>query len=409
MNRGFLIILCAQFLSSLADNALLFVAIEALRDRGAPAWQTPVLQDFFVISFILLAPFVGAFADSLPKGRVMFISNGVKMGGCLALLINIHPLLAYGFVGMGSALYSPAKYGILTEYLPDERLVWANGWMEGLTVTAIILGAILGGFLVGNYFDNLLANTATEFGILFSNGSSITFATGFILVIYALAAVFNLFIPVLAIEHELPSRNPQVLWFDFWTSFVALWKDPLGQVSLAVTSLFWGAGTTLRFIILSWAASALSFDVQEATQLTAVVAVGLALGALLAAKFVPLHKAIKVLPLGIAMGIAIFTMAWISHWLIAFVMLIIIGALAGCFLIPMNALLQHRGHQLMGSGHSIALQNFNENASMLFMLGTYALMVSVELSIYSIVISFGVFLAAVMTYLTLKNKNTIYQ
>lgn len=400
MNRGFYIILAAQFFSSLADNTLLFAAIELLKDRNAPSWEIPVLQQFFVVSFILLAPFVGPYADSLPKGKIMFISNSIKIVGCLALSFGVHPLLAYGFVGTGSALYSPAKYGILTEYLPPNRLVWANGWMEGLTVAAIILGAIIGGILIGHQFEFVFAkqpvwgiDTAPEFAILVVLG------------LYLVAAVFNLYIPKLPIEHELSNVNLAYLWNDFWRSFLLLWRDPLGQVSLAVTSLFWGAGTTLRFIILIWAASSLDFDLQQATQLTAVVAIGLAIGSVIAAKLVPLAHAVNVLPLGIGMGVAIIMMAWISDWRLAILMLILIGTLAGSFLIPMNALLQHRGHKLMGSGHSIALQNFNENGSILLMLGAYALMIQVGLSITTIVIVFGLFIASTMGLLTYKHRH----
>lgn len=400
INQGFYTILAAQFFSSLADNSLLFAAIELLKDRAAPSWEIPVLQQFFVLSFILLAPFVGPYADSLPKGNIMFISNSIKIVGCLALSFGVHPLLAYSFVGTGSALYSPAKYGILTEYLPANRLVWANGWMEGLTVAAIILGAIIGGILIGHRFETLFAqhpffgiDTAPEFAILIVLG------------LYLIAALFNLYIPKLPIEHELPNTNLAFLWTDFWRCFLLLWRDPLGQVSLAVTSLFWGAGTTLRFIILIWAASALNFDLQQATQLTAVVAVGLAIGSVIAAKLVPLGHAVNVLPLGIAMGVAIIMMAWVSDWRLAIFMLILIGILAGSFLIPMNALLQHRGHKLMGSGHSIALQNFNENGSILLMLGAYALMIQAELPVKTIVVVFGLFVASTMGWLTFKHRH----
>jgi MFS transporter, LPLT family, lysophospholipid transporter len=399
MNRGFYIILAAQFFSALGDNSLLFAAIELLKDQQAPSWEIPVLQQFFVLSFILLAPFVGPYADSLPKGRIMLISNSIKIVGCFALLLGMHPLLAYGFVGTGSALYSPAKYGILTEYLPPERLVWANGWMEGLTVAAIILGAIIGGILIGPYFDalfsqnhfNSLIDTAPKFAILVIFG------------IYFLATFFNLYIPKLPAEHALPNYDLLHLWTDFWKNFLLLWRDPLGQVSLAVTSLFWGVGTTLRFIILIWAASSLELDLQQATQLTAIVAVGLAIGSVIAAKWVPLAHAVKVLPMGIAMGVVIIMMAWITDWRLALLMLTVIGTLAGCFVIPMNALLQHRGHKLMGSGHSIALQNFNENGSILLMLGAYALMIQAEFSVKSIVILFGLFIALTMGWLTHKH------
>ena len=403
MNRGFYTILAAQFFSSLGDNALLFAAIALLKSIAAPTWQIPVLQQFFVFAFIIIAPFVGPFSDALPKGRVMLISNAIKMVGCAAMLFGIHPLLAYGLVGLGAAIYSPAKYGILTEYLPAHRLVWANGWMEGLTVAAVILGAIFGGLLIGHRIEvqveqqlgqlefNAGINTAPEFAILA------------IFLVYLVALLFNLYIPKLPVEKTLSKRTIGFFLVDFWRCFLLLWKDPLGQVSLAVTSLFWGAGTTLRFIILAWAAASLKLDLEQATQLTAVVAVGLAIGSVIAAKYVPLEHAVKVLPLGIMMGFVVFLMAFVNDWRMALPTLVLIGVLAGSFVIPMNALLQHRGHQMMGSGHSIALQNFNENISILLMLGAYAMMVGAGLSVEFVVVAFGLFVAAVMAWLTHKH------
>ncbi len=403
MNKGFKTILAAQFFSSLGDNALLFAAIALLKELGAPSWQTPVLQQFFVFAFIILAPFVGAFSDALPKGQVMFISNAIKVVGCSAMLLGAHPLLAYGFVGIGAAMYSPAKYGILTEFLPPHLLVWANGWMEGLTVAAIILGAIFGGFLIGSHIDGLVIRHLQELEFNGGIDTSPEFAIFVILGLYFAASILNCYIPKLAIEHSLPNRSPAFLVADFRRSFVELWKDPLGQVSLAVTSLFWGAGTSLRFIILSWAAVALKFDLEQATQLTAVVAIGLAVGSVVAAKTVSLAHAVKILPLGIIMGLVVLSMVWVTDWRLSIVVLILVGILAGSFLIPMNALLQHRGHHLMGSGHSIAVQNFNENLSILLMLGAYAIMVNAGFSIHTIVVLFGLFISVSMALLTKKH------
>jgi len=405
MNRSFYIILSAQFFSSLADNVLLFAAIAQLKNLAAPSWQIPVLQQFFVFAFIMLAPFVGAFSDALPKGRVMFISNSIKIIGCTAMLLGVHPLFAYGFVGIGAALYSPAKYGILTECLPSHRLVWANGWMEGLTVAAIILGAILGGLLMGHRVDEQVIQQLSRLDFNGGIDTAPKFGIFITLWFYFVAALLNYFIPKLPIEHNLTKRTPGFLLADFWHSFLLLWKDPLGQVSLAVTSLFWGAGTSLRFIILAWSAVALKFDLEQATQLTALVAVGLAIGSVIAAKAVPLEHAVKVLPLGIAMGLVVLGMVLVTKWWVAVLMLIVIGSLAGSFLIPMNALLQHRGHQLMGSGHSIAVQNFNENLSIILMLGAYALMIDAGFSINTIVIVFGLFVSITMGLLTRRHAH----
>ena len=404
MNLGFYIILAAQFLSALADNALLFAAIALLKELHAPSWHTPVLQEAFIVSYIVLAPFVGAFADSLPKGRVMFISNGIKLSGCLAMLAGVNPLLAYGIAGFGAAAYSPAKYGILTEYLPPSKLVLANSWMEGLTVLAIIMGAVVGGVLISpsisgvmlNWWDVPLINTGID--------TPPELAISVVVVLYLLAALFNLRIPRLPIDHVPLSRDPVFLLREFSHCFKLLWKDPLGQVSLAVTTLFWGAGATLRLIVLAWAGLALHFEFSRAAQLTAWVAVGIAIGSVLAARYVKLEHSIKVLPVGIAMGLAVLAMIPVADPTLAILLLILIGAMGGYFVVPMNALLQHRGHLLMGAGSSIAVQNFNENLSILAMLSLYALMEKLEFSIYFITLVFGLLLSGIMAALYRRHR-----
>lgn len=400
MNRGFYVILIAQFLSALADNALLFAAIALLKELSAPDWHTPLLQEFFVFSYIALAPFVGPFADALPKGRVMFISNAIKIVGCLAMLVGMEPLYAYAIVGLGAAAYSPAKYGILTEYLPPALLVKANSWMEGATVAAIILGAIVGGLLISpalmgqrlKYWDAPTWLTVPNAAIVV------------ILLLYLAAAWFNLYIPRLPIDHKTPKKNPLFLIHDFWHAFKLLWKDPLGQVSLAVTTLFWGVGATLRLVVLAWAAFNLKFDLTHATQLTAMVAVGIAVGAAVAGKWVKLEESVKVLPAGIALGLIVITMIFITDWRIAMVVMFLIGTLSGYFVVPLNALLQHRGHLLMGAGHSIAIQNFNENIGILLLLGAYTFMVGHGVHIHWVIATFGLFISLAMTVIWRRHR-----
>jgi len=391
--------MAAQFFSALADNALLFAAIALLQEVHAPSWHTPILQGFFVFSYILLAPFVGAFADSLPKGRVMFISNTIKFGGCVAMLIGVNPLIAYGLVGFGAAAYSPAKYGILTEYLPPEKLVMANGWIEGLTVAAIVLGGGVSAMLINPGFASQMLHLwdmpLIETGIDTAPELAITIIS----VIYLIAALFNLYIPRVPIDHKPFSRNPIFLLKDFTHCFWLLWKDPLGQVSLAVTTLFWGSGATLRLIVLAWAAVALNYSASKAILLTVYVALGIAIGALLAAKLVKIDKAVKVLPVGIGMGLVVLVMIPVTNPVLAIVLLIIIGLMGGFFVVPMNALLQHRGHLLMGAGSSIAVQNFNENLSIFAMLGLYTLLEWQGFSIYTIISVFGLLLAGIMSIL----------
>ncbi|KVW96163.1 lysophospholipid transporter LplT [Thiobacillus denitrificans] len=403
MNRAFYIILSAQFLSALADNALLFAAIGLLLFFSAPEWFSPLLQTVFVVAYIVLAPLVGPFADALPKGRVMLIANTVKFAGCLIMLAGLHPLLAYAIVGIGAAMYSPAKYGILTELLPPEKLIVANSWMEGTTVAAIVLGAIIGGALI---------NPQLAEGILFNIGlDSRLIAPKFAIVaitsLYLGAAIVNLFIPRLPIDHKLPNRSPLFILHDFWHSFKLLWCDPLGQVSLAVTTLFWGVGATLRLLIIAWAALNLKYGLDQATQLTAATAFGIAIGSVLAGKFVSLQRAVSVLPAGILLGFVPIALIWVESLIPALLLLVLAGALAGYFVVPMNALLQHRGHLLMGAGHSIAQQNFNENISILLLTGAYALMVRADWHIHTIIWIFGLFISSVMTAIWLRHRHDV--
>ncbi|MDP2028674.1 MAG: lysophospholipid transporter LplT [Thiobacillus sp.] len=403
MNRAFYTILLAQFMSALADNALLFAAIGLLVFLAAPEWHSPLLQTVFVIAYIVLAPLVGSFADALPKGRVMLIANSVKFVGCLAMLAGLQPLLAYAIVGIGAAMYSPAKYGILTELLPPEKLVIANSWMEATTVAAIVLGAIIGGALINPQLAETTLLSLGMGGLLIAPKFAIVVTTG----LYLGAAVINLFIPRLPIDHTLPSKSPRFILHDFGHSFMLLWRDPLGQVSLAVTTLFWGVGATLRLLIIEWAALNLKYSLGQATQLTAATAIGIALGSILAGKYVRLEHAIRTLPAGIVLGLIPIALIWVESLALAVILLILLGVLAAFFVVPMNALLQHRGHLLMGAGHSIAQQNFNENICILLLTGAYALMVRADWHIHTIVWVFGLFISSVMTAIWLRHRNDV--
>ena len=390
MTLGFYIILLAQFLSALADNALLFAAIALLAELDAPAYFTPILQQFFVGSYILLAPFVGAFSDALPKGRVMLISNAIKLVGCLAMLGGVHPMLAYAVVGLGAAAYSPAKYGILTEYLPPSKLVLANSWMEGLTVLSIILGAVIGGKLLSPDNPQLAQFHQFIMGHVGIDLSPARFALVVMSVLYLAAAFVNLYIPQVAIDHAPERRTPWFLLRDFYVCLIRLWRDPLGKVSLAVTTLFWGVGATVRLLVLDWADQNLDMGLEEATQMTAWSAVGIAVGAVFAARLVRLERSLIVLPVGIAMGVIILAMLVVHERYPAIALLLLAGGASGFFVVPMNALLQHRGHLLMGAGHSIAVQNFNENLSILVMLGAYAGILRAQDPIHALLTVLGV-------------------
>ena len=414
MNRSFYIIMAAQFFSSLADNALLIAAIALLAQLNAPAWMTPLLKLFFVLSYVILAAFVGAFADSRPKGNVMFITNTIKFVGCVVMLFGSHPLFAYAIVGLGAAAYSPAKYGILTELLPPEKLVAANGWIEGLTVGSIIMGTVLGGVLISSTVSQSLLSfdiPAFDTGIDTPAESAIMI----IMMIYVVAALINLRIPDTGARYVSQKTNPIELVKDFAVCFKTLWNDRLGQISLAVTTLFWGAGATLQFIVIKWAQVALHMTLSQGAILQAISAVGVAGGAVWAAWRVPLRHSLSVLPYGIAMGLVVCVMAVYNSdmlpdtvlWTVgklqvnlnlipAYFLLILVGWLAGYFVVPMNALLQHRGHVLMSAGHSIAVQNFNENISVLVMLLVYSLLIWLDASVQYVIIGFGIAVSLIM-------------
>ena len=398
MKRGFYTIMAAQFFSSLADNALLIAAIALLIEMHAPDWMKPLLKLYFTISYVVLAPFVGAFADAMPKGRVMFVTNAIKVLGCAALFFSNSPewtLIAYAVVGFGAAAYSPAKYGILTELLPPERLVAANGWIEGTTVSSIILGVVIGGALISPGVSATLLSFDLP-GMHTPVDSPAEAAILVIAVFYAIAAVFNLRIPDTGARYPRQERNPVRLVIEFAHCCRTLWTDKLGQISLAVTTLFWGAGATLQFIVLEWARQTLGMPLDRAAVLQGVVALGIAGGAAVAARFITLRRSLRVLPVGVAMGVLVPAMTLVTSTGAAYPILVLVGALAGFFVVPMNALLQHRGHVLLSAGHSIAVQNFNENLNILVMLGLYALLIRAEVPIDYVIVLFGGFVALTM-------------
>jgi MFS transporter, LPLT family, lysophospholipid transporter len=403
MKKGFYTIMAAQFFSSLADNALLIAAIALLENRYAPPWMTPLLKLFFVLSYVVLAAFVGAFADAMPKGRVMFITNMTKIFGCAMMFVGVHPLLAYGIVGFGAAAYSPAKYGILTELLPPTRLVVANGWIESTTVSSIILGIALGSVLVDPALMQHLLKLNLP-GIETAMQAAIVVIAG----IYILAALFNIGIPDTGARYPKQQHTPEKLVIDFAACLTVLWRDKLGQISLATTTLFWGVGTALQFIILQWAHTSLGMSLSAGALLLVIFSIGIAGGAIIAAVKIPLSCALNVLPLGLLMGGGLMMMAFYTHdlfpldWglhiahmtipiyqLATWLFLIIMGTVCGFFIVPMNALLQHRGYLLLSAGHSIAVQNFNENLSILVMLCLYAILIWLDVPIALIMMLFG--------------------
>lgn len=368
-SRAMIAVLVAQFLSALADNALLFAAIAVLKSKHAPEWQMPMLQEAFVLAFILLAPFVGPFADAIPKGRAMLLANCMKLLGATAMLFGAHPLLAYNLVGIGAAAYSPAKYGILSELVGADKLVKANSLMEGSTIVAILIGAVLGGLLADWSVQGALAS---------------------IVGCYLLAALSNLLIPRLPAAHPVQRLSPIALIRDFGTAMRTLLRNRDARFSLFGTSVFWGSGSTLRFLLVAWVPVALLIaDNQTPATLSGVVAIGIAFGAGAAARLVTLNNVNRALPAGIAIGLLIMAFAQTTSMTMAIVLLILIGACGGFYVVPLNALLQERGHETVGAGHAIAVQNFFENLSMLLMVGFYVLMTREGISVVTAATAFG--------------------
>lgn len=414
MKRGFYTIMAAQFFSSLADNALFIVAIALIQQLDGPAWMTPMIKWCFAAAYVLLAFFVGAFADSRPKGQVMLITNTIKIVGCALMLLydylalpGVHAVylvfFAYALVGVGAAAYSPAKYGILTELLPPQLLVKGNGWIEGLTVVSIILGTVLGGALISPSVAEFLLRfdfPGVETGINTPTESAILT----LMLLYIIAALFNAAIVDTGARYPRQFHQPWRLVSDFFGCVRTLWRDKLGQISLAVTTLFWGAGATLQLIVIEWGKSQLGLELNQISILMGVTALGTVAGAIVAGRSVPLKNALSVLPYGVVMGLIVCLMPLIEARLGVYVLLVLIGGLSGYFVVPMNALLQHRGHILLSAGHSIAVQNFNEQLNILLMVAVYSVLLSLHVSINVIIVLFGLSVASLMMVIMRVNR-----
>ena len=378
---GMIAVLTAQFLSAAADNALLFAAIGLIKANGFPDYFESMLQEFFAAAFILLAPFVGPVADAYAKGRVMLVANAIKFLGACAMFLGLHPLLAYGIVGLGAAAYSPAKYGILSELVEPHQLVKANGLMEGSTIVAILLGALLGGWL---------------------SDISVHWALGAVAALYALAALANLRIPKLPAAHPLTTFN-FILWTrDFWRALKQLYRNPDARFALVGSSLFWGSGSTLRFMLVAWVPVALAINNnQTAAYLNGVVAIGIALGAALAARWVSLQSVNRVLIAGLLLGLGVWLFSGVSNLYLAAVLLVVIGASGGFYVVPLNALLQERGHATVGTGHAIAVQNFSEGIAMLTLVGAFTTARKAEVDVIYLAQGFGLAIIVLMALLAL--------
>ncbi|HEY1608185.1 MAG TPA: lysophospholipid transporter LplT [Paraburkholderia sp.] len=418
MKKGFYTIIAAQFVSSLADNALLIAAIALLSVIHSAAWITPLLQVFFTISYVVLAPFAGAFADALQKRHVMFVSNALKAVGCMLMIAGMHPVAAYGVVGLGASVYSPAKYGILTELLPAKKLIVANAWLESATVLSTIAGTMLGGALISRYAQHVVGRLHLP---LIHSAADLAMCA--VMLTYAAAAIINVGIPDTGARYPNRLKEPRKLVGEFVHCFNTLWADRLAQITLWVTTLMWGAAVTLQLLVLKWADVNLGLSLSKAAVMQGVAGLGIALGAGAAAACVPLRASLRVLPVGVATGLVAVAMAFygkalfpagaalrVGHYalplylLLAYPLMVLLGSLAGFFIVPMNALLQHRGATLLTAGHSIAVQNFNQNIAVLLMLGAYALLLIAKMPPPWIIVLFGLFVSGMIALAMRRNS-----
>jgi len=403
---GFYLVIAGQFVSAFADNALLIIAIARLIELGLPGWWAPLLKFWFTLSYVVLAPWVGPLSDSVPKARLMAWMNGLKFIGAALLLTSVQPLLAFAIVGVASAANAPAKYGIISELVPARRLVRGNAWMEVAVTCAVLGGTVAGGLLVSSWFLGLHAAGVAQHVAASLIGHVTEFALPLLLMLacYALSAALNFGVRKSGVPYAKSAKwaRPAAMLREFFAANRLLWNDRAAGLSLAVTAVFWGAAATLQFVVLRWAQQSLQMHLDQAAYLQGIVAVGVVAGAALAGRWVRLHNATRVLPLGVAMGLLIPGLIWVNDLAFAVALLLLVGVCAGFFLVPMNALLQHRGRQLITPGRSIAVQGFNENVSVMTALGVYAALLAAEIPLNTLLLMFGGAVAALMGLLVLR-------
>jgi len=401
MPKGFFYLISAQFASGLADNALLILGIAFLHEQGYPGWWAPLLKFSFTLSYVFLAPLMGPLADAFPKAKLMAFMNALKVVGVAFIFTSFHPMLAFAIAGMAASAYAPAKYGLVTETVPPEKLVKANGWLEVTVVMAVILGTACGGLLVASKSFVWMSALNLSFIELLGLSLETQYAGPLLslIVIYSIAGLLNFGIPNLNIRYAQESMRPIALFKNFIQSNRILWQDPVGKLSLAVTTLFWGIGAVVQFAVLLWAKEALNMPLEQASLLQAVVAFGVIFGAGMAGHYVALQNAYKVLPLGLWLGLSLPALAFSTSLWIAIPLMLITGFAGGMLMVPMNALLQNRGYTLLTAGRSIAVQGFNENASVMIMLAVYSGLLALELPLQGVMVIMGSVMTVGMIYL----------
>ena len=401
MPKGFFYLISAQFASGLADNALLILGIAFLSEQGYPGWWAPLLKFSFTLSYVFLAPLMGPLADAFSKAKLMACMNALKVVGVAFIFTSFHPMLAFAIAGMAASAYAPAKYGLVTETVPADQLVKANGWLEVTVVMAVILGTACGGLLVASKSFAWMSTLNLSFIELLGLSLETQYAGPLLslIVIYSIAGLLNFGIPSVNIRYVQQSMKPIALFKNFIQSNRILWQDPVGKLSLAVTTLFWGIGAVVQFAVLLWAKEALNMPLEQASLLQAVVAFGVIFGAGMAGHYVALQNAYKVLPLGLWLGLSLPALAFSTSLWIAIPLMLITGFAGGMLMVPMNAVLQNRGYILLTAGRSIAVQGFNENASVMVMLGVYSGLLALELPLQWVMVIMGSVMTLGMIYL----------
>jgi LPLT family lysophospholipid transporter-like MFS transporter len=347
VSRGVPVLLGAQFLTAFADNALLFTAIAMLIDAPRGAWYVPALQASFLVAFVALAPWVGPFADRRPKPQVLLIGNVLKNVGAGLMVAGVEPMAAYALVGVGAAVYGPAKYGILPELVGPERLVRANGWIEGSTILAIVLGTVVGSRIADR---------------------SVPLALAVIMACYVASAVAMLALPRLAAVQADAEAGIGTFVERMRTLFVAA----TARFAMLGNSLFWASAAVLRLLLVAWApAVLLTASASDVADLTLFLALGIVVGALLVPRLIPIAHLRRARLAAYAMGACILVFSLVDAAWPARAVLVAIGVCGGMFLVPINAALQDIGHRTIGSGRAVALQSFFENSAMLTGVGIY--------------------------------------
>ena len=391
MPKGFAFLILAQFFSGLADNAFLLLGIFFLQEQGYPAWWAPLLKMVFTLSYVVLASVVGPLADAFQKRHVMMAMNGLKLLSVVLLWTGFSPLVAFALTGFAASVYAPAKYGLLTETVPSAGLVKANAFLEVSVVLSVLWGVVLGGWLMGSGSwgaepQKVLAWAATDWLV----ETQIGFGLGVICLLYVISSVLNSGMYALRSPRQSAWSWAHIRWSAFWANHLKLWRDPLGGVSLRVTTFSWGVGAVLQFLVLVWAQTQAGLTLQAGAYLQGLVALGVIGGAVTAALTCRIFNARRQKVWAVALACLMPALALTPNLWLAVPMLLVAGWAGGMLLVPMNALLQNRGQKIMPPGRSIAVQGFNENLSVLVMLGLYSLMLAWDWSLLGMMLCMSV-------------------